>query len=116
MLANPDIPEAFELKGWYNNKGANTKIQSHSSSGGAIGREVTKDTLKTVAEIKEAQLGTNKHGDYLNFCTTMMYIKSDTISYHACPTNWCNKKMVHNGDNDWQCKKCEKLFTAPDHR
>jgi replication factor A1 len=48
MLANPDIPEAFELKGWYNNEGANTKIQSHSSSGGAIGRKVTKDTLKTM--------------------------------------------------------------------
>jgi replication factor A1 len=116
MLANPDIPEAFELKGWYDNEGANTKIQSHSSSGAAIGREVTEDSLKTVAEIKEAELGTNDRGDYFNFRATIMYIKSETISYPACPTDRCNKKMVRDGDDDWRCEKCDKLFPAPDHR
>lgn len=117
MLVNPDIPEAFELKGWYDNEGVNAKIQSFSNLGGAgIGREVTEDSLKTIAEIKESQLGMNERGDYFNFRATIMYIKSETISYPACPTDRCNKKLLRDGDDEWRCEKCDKLFPAPDHR
>lgn len=117
MLVNPDIPEAFELKGWYDNEGVNAKMQSFSSVGGAgLGREVTEDSLKTIAEIKESQLGMNERGDYFNFRATIMFIKSETISYPACPTDRCNKKLLRDGDDEWRCEKCDKLFPAPDHR
>ncbi|POW02460.1 hypothetical protein PSHT_12096 [Puccinia striiformis] len=116
MLVNPDIPEAFELKGWYDNEGVNAKISSFANTGGGIGREVTEDSLKTVAQIKETQIGMNDGGDYFNFRATIMYIKSETISYPACPTERCNKKLLRDGDDEWRCEKCDKLYPAPDHR
>ncbi|KAA1100796.1 Replication factor A protein 1 [Puccinia graminis f. sp. tritici] len=116
MLVNPDIPEAFDLKGWYDNEGVNAKIQSFANTGTGIGREITEDSLKTVAEIKDTQLGMNERGDYFNFRATIMYIKSETISYPACPTERCNKKLLRDGDDEWRCEKCDKLFPAPDHR
>ncbi|WAQ91494.1 hypothetical protein PtA15_14A378 [Puccinia triticina] len=116
MLVNPDIPEAFELKGWYDNEGVNATIQSFSSTAGGIGREITEDSLKTIAEIKEAPLGMAERGDFFNFRATIMYIKNETISYPACPTERCNKKLLRDGDDEWRCEKCDKLFPAPDHR
>lgn len=116
MLVNPDIPEAFDLKGWYDNEGVNAKIQTYSNQGAGVGREITEDSLKTLAEIKEAQLGMNERGDYFNCRATIMYIKSETISYPACPTERCNKKLLRDGDDEWRCEKCDQVFPAPNYR
>ncbi|MBW0490241.1 hypothetical protein O181_029956 [Austropuccinia psidii MF-1] len=116
MVANPDIPEAFDLKGWYDSEGVTAKTQTYSSMGGGVTRPITEDSLKTISEVKEMPLGTNDRGDYFNCRATIMYIRSETISYPACPTDRCNKKLLQDGDDEWRCEKCERVFPAPDHR
>lgn len=117
MLVNPEIPEAYELRGWYDDQGVNAKIQSHSALGGAgLNRPITEESLKTIAEIKESEIGLSERGDFFTCRATIMYIKSETICYPACPTDRCNKKLLQDGDDEWRCEKCDKVFPAPDYR
>ncbi|KAJ8507485.1 hypothetical protein ONZ45_g10141 [Pleurotus djamor] len=115
MNINPDIEEAFALRGWYDSYGADQSFQAHSNavSMGA-GGGFNKAEMRNLAEVKESQLGTDKV-DYFSTRATIMHIKSDNISYPACPTQDCNKKVVQEGDS-WRCEKCDKTFPRPEHR
>ncbi|KAF9500581.1 replication factor-a protein [Pleurotus eryngii] len=115
MTVNPDIEEAFALRGWYDAYGADQSFHSHSSvvstnSGGGFNRS----EMRNLSDIKESQLGTEKV-DYFSARATIMHIKSDNISYPACPTQDCNKKVVQEGDQ-WRCEKCDKSFPRPEYR
>ncbi|CAH7687044.1 replication protein A DNA-binding subunit [Phakopsora pachyrhizi] len=119
MAINPEITEAFDLKGWYDSEGVNAKFQSHTNTayaGTGSNQPITQDSLKTIVEIKDAQIGMDEKGDYFNCRATIMYIKSETICYPACPTERCNKKLLQDGDDEWRCEKCDKVFPAPDYR
>ncbi|KAI0723933.1 replication factor-a protein [Cerioporus squamosus] len=91
MHINPDIPEAHALRGWFDAAGSDQTFQAHTSTftgGGGI----TFDR----AEVRN-----------LN--------ENDTISYPACPTQGCGKKVVELGDS-WRCEKCDKSYPKPQHR
>lgn len=71
--------------------------------------------MRSINEVIEAQLGQQDKVDYFSTRATIMHIKSDNISYPACRTPSCNKKVVEvNGS--WRCEKCNTSFETPDHR
>ena len=37
------------------------------------------------------------------------------MSYPACPTEGCNKKVFESGTG-WRCEKCDRSYPEPDHR
>ncbi len=47
--------------------------------------------------------------------STISYIKKDNISYPACPSEGCNKKVLESGTG-WRCEKCDRSYPEPDHR
>ena len=116
MSIKPDIPECFSLHGWYNADGANQSFQAHSTSGPS---EMTGGfncaELHSIYDIN-AQLGQADKVDYFSMRATIMHIKSNNISYPACQTFVCNKKVIKDNRN-WRCDKCDKSFPSlsPDH-
>lgn len=115
MSINPDIDECFSLRGWYDSTGSGQSFQAHSNTGGGATSGFRRNEMRSINEVKEAQLGQQDKVDYFSTRATIMHIKSDTISYPACQTAGCNKKVVEvNGS--WRCEKCDKSFPSPDHR
>lgn len=115
MNINPDIEECHALRGWYDSVGSGQSFQVHPSTGGGIGGGFKRSELRSLYEVKETQLGQQDKVDYFSTRATIMHIKSDNISYPACQTPGCSKKVVEvNGS--WRCEKCDKSFASPDHR
>jgi replication factor A1 len=115
VAMNPDIKEAYELRGWFDSQGVHETARSLSS--GAAAATQMKDDRKTVAQIKDEFLGTGEKPDWFSLMGTITFIKSDgTISYPACPTENCGKKVFEDGPNMWRCEKCQKVFDRCDHR
>ena len=116
MQVNPEIDESFSLRGWYDSNGAEQTFKAHSSSGGGGSMAVfNRADIRSLDEVKQAGYGMPDKPETFSARATIMHIKSDNISYPACPTPNCNKKVVDNGGN-WRCEKCSQSFSAPEHR
>jgi len=116
MQVNPEIDESFSLRGWYDSNGAEQTFKAHSSSGGGGSMAVfNRADIRSLDEVKQAGYGMPDKPDMFSARATIMHIKADNISYPACPTPNCNKKVVDNGEN-WRCEKCNQGFSAPEHR
>jgi len=118
MSINPDIPDAHALRGWYDAMGSGQNFTS-MSSGNNVGSSTmggfNRDEMRTLFDVKESGLGTSDKADYFSCRATIMHIKGDNISYPACPTENCNKKVVEIGDQ-WRCERCDRSFDRPEHR
>lgn len=116
ITVNPDIDEAHTLRGWYDGQGRGETFQSHQglSGMGASGRG--KDPYKNLAQIRDENLGMSENPDYFVTKATIVYIKQDNISYPACLSEGCNKKVVQMDTNQWRCEKCDKAHPKPQHR
>lgn len=117
MTVNPDIDEAHKLKGWYDAQGRSDTFASHAASAGnsmgvAGGRT---DALKTINQIKDENLGGSEDA-YFSLKGTIIYIKQENISYPACLSENCNKKVVEIDPDQWRCEKCDKTHPKPEHR
>ncbi|TFK54656.1 replication factor-a protein [Heliocybe sulcata] len=118
MSINPDITEAHSLRGWYDALGSGqnfTSMSSGSNAGSSTMGGVSRDEMRTLFDVKESGLGTSDKADYFSCRATIMHIKGDNISYPACPTEGCNKKVVDIG-GQWRCEKCDRSFERPEHR
>lgn len=116
MSLDPDIPEAHKLKGWYDSQGRNESFATHTnmaSAGAAGGRP---DQSKTVAQVRDENLGTSEKDDYFSLKATIVFIKQESISYPACLTETCNKKVTELPDGTWRCEKCEISHPRPQYR
>jgi replication factor A1 len=117
---NPDIPQAFVLRGWYDSTGADQNFQSHSSAatfGGGGGAPFNRTDVMTLDDVKSAKLGESDN-DTFSARATIMHIKADSIAYPACPGRAgqkCGKKVVE-GSEGWRCEKCEMSHEAPEYR
>jgi replication factor A1 len=120
MTVDPDIPEAHALRGWYDNQGEATNFTSFNSMGGAgaggAGSNMKLDEFKLIGNVKEEMLGTGDQPDQFWVRAHLVYIKKENISYPACPTPKCAKKMFQEDQNSWRCEKCEKTFPEPEYR
>ena len=116
---NPETPHAFDLKGWYNKEGGQAKIFNthNSAAGGSLGAaQGRQDPRKTLLAVKDEGLGMTEKADYFSCRASVGYIKQDAVSYPACPSSGCNKKVVEDSDGGWRCEKCDKVYPAPEYR
>lgn len=119
MSVNPDIDEAHVLRGWWDAFGSETTFQSHTSSYTSAGNAGAFDraSIRNLNEVKTSGVGTHDGGAE-NFCSraTIMHVKSDNVSYPACPKEGCNKKVTEMGGQGWRCEKCDQTYPKPEYR
>ncbi|PCH06583.1 hypothetical protein PENOC_023620 [Penicillium occitanis (nom. inval.)] len=117
FTVDPDIEEAHRLKGWYDAQGRSDTFASHASiSDGATFGGGKLDQYKTIAQIREEQLGMSEAADFFSLKATIIYIKQDNVSYPACPSQDCNKKVSELDPGQWRCEKCDKTYPKPEYR
>jgi replication factor A1 len=126
---NPDIPESHQLRGWYDSIGMNlhhfstmtsSTTNTHtslSSTGTTYSGSITDDDYKTLAQIKDENLGFGEKPSYFTTKATVTVLRHDTsFAYASCPTPNCNKKVNEMGVNRFYCEKCQKEYPKCDHR
>ena len=117
MSIDPDIDDAHKLKGWYDAQGRNDTFTSHAGmTGGMTAAGGRGDPLKTILQIKEENLGMGETTDYFTTKATIVYVKQDNISYPACLSEGCNKKVIETDPGQWRCERCDKTHPKPEHR
>ncbi|CAM0958421.1 unnamed protein product [Alopecurus aequalis] len=108
LKINPDFPDAERLRQWYMTEGKNAAFSSLSGRMSSMGRT---DDRKTVAQIKDDDLGRSEKPDWITVMGAISEIKTDSFCYAACTAEVngtrCNKKVTNNGDGMWQGEKCE---------
>jgi replication factor A1 len=122
IFANPNIPEAYKLKGWYDNEGStesyqNLRSSTASGSGGAslTSKEAALERI-SVAQAHETKLGFSEKPDYLSIKASVSFIKPDNFSYPACSSDNCSKKVIEQSDGTWRCERCNINHPEPLHR
>jgi replication factor A1 len=117
MTVNPDIDEAHKLKGWYDAQGRQDTFQSHASMIGAVAAAGGRgDPFKTIAQIRDENLGMSEKPDWFSLKATVLYIKPDTVAYPACLSEGCNKKVVETEPGQWRCERCNKTHPKAEYR
>ncbi|KAF2173810.1 hypothetical protein M409DRAFT_16080 [Zasmidium cellare ATCC 36951] len=119
MNVNPDIEEAYKLKGWYDGSGRTEQFASHANTMATAGATSGgKNETKTIKSVLDEQLGMSAETDWFSIKATVVYIKSENFAYPACPKldPPCNKKVNEDTDGQWRCEKCEKSYPAPLYR
>ncbi|XP_032360388.1 replication protein A 70 kDa DNA-binding subunit isoform X1 [Etheostoma spectabile] len=107
LMINPDIPEAYKLRGWYDKVGHAMDGQSLTEvkgSGGGL------TNWKTLADVKTEHLGHGDKADYYTCIATIVYLRKENCLYQACPSQECNKKVVDQQNGMFRCEKCDKEF------
>lgn len=90
-------------------------FKAQASSGMSMSSGDSRDPPKTIGEIKEEGIGLNEKVDYFQTRASVAFVKTDTLSYPACSTDGCNKKVTDQGDG-WRCEKCDKTWPSPNYR
>ncbi|XP_037329613.2 replication protein A 70 kDa DNA-binding subunit [Pungitius pungitius] len=107
LMINPDIPEAYKLRSWYDKEGHAMDGQSLTEvrgSGGGI------TNWKTLSDVKTEHLGHGDKADYYTCIATIVYLRKENCLYQACPSQDCNKKVVDQHNGMFRCEKCDKEF------
>ncbi|XP_047246679.1 replication protein A 70 kDa DNA-binding subunit [Girardinichthys multiradiatus] len=106
MMINPDIPEAYKLRGWFDKEGHAMEGQSLTEVRG--GRLM--ENWKTLADVKSEHLGHGDKADYYSCIATIVFLRKENCLYQACPSQDCNKKVVDQQNGMFRCEKCDKEF------
>ncbi|XP_037604597.1 replication protein A 70 kDa DNA-binding subunit-like [Sebastes umbrosus] len=108
VMVNPDIPEAFSLRAWYDQGGyaidSQSLTETRSAGSGA------KVNWKTLSEVKKEHLGHGEKADYFSCVATVVFIRKENCLYQACPSADCNKKVIDQQNGLYRCEKCNKEF------
>ncbi|CAA2960609.1 replication protein A 70 kDa DNA-binding subunit E-like isoform X2 [Olea europaea var. sylvestris] len=110
LFIEPDLPEAHNLKAWFDNEGKNVNSISISR----YTNMVQSDVRKTISQIKDERLGTSEKPDWVTVCATLALVEVDNFFYTACPI--CIKKVTDYGDGKWRCDRCNQLVDECDYR
>ena len=120
MTVNPELSEAFTLRGWFDGEGSSASFTAHHSnySGGGEGGGgggFNRKEMKAIAEVKNGDFCMGDRVDYFCSRATVMHMKPDKVAYPACASEGCSKKVTEVGDG-WTCEKCSKTFERPNWR
>ncbi|XP_011811697.1 PREDICTED: replication protein A 70 kDa DNA-binding subunit [Colobus angolensis palliatus] len=109
IIANPDIPEAYKLRGWFDAEGqALDGVSISDLKSGGVGGANT--NWKTLYEVKSENLGQGDKPDYFSSVATVVYLRKENCMYQACPTQDCNKKVIDQQNGLYRCEKCDTEF------
>lgn len=121
IMANPDIPESYKLKGWFDSKGATESFKSlkletaANSSNNPTGKPAIL-ARKSMSQVQDENLGMSEKPDFFNVKGTVNFIRSENFSYPACSSDGCNRKVIEQSDGTWRCEKCDVNHPSPNHR
>ena len=119
-FVEPAVPETEALYDWWKSQGSRAApVKSLSTSGGTGGKMDPFSERKTIADIKNLNLGyqNQEKGDYLCFKANFTFFKKDKEGgawYTACPNkeepcrNRC--KVTQTTDGNWQCDRCQGTY------
>ncbi|XP_040908163.1 replication protein A 70 kDa DNA-binding subunit-like isoform X2 [Toxotes jaculatrix] len=108
VMVNPDIPEAFRLRAWYDQKGFALDSQSLTNSR-SLGSGV-RVNWKTLSDVKNEHMGQGEKAEYFSCLATVVYIRKENCLYRACPSADCNKKVIDQQNGLYRCEKCDRDF------
>lgn len=109
VIVNPDIPEAYKLRGWFDSEGqALDGVSISDLKSGGMGGSNT--NWKTLYEVKSENLGQGDKADYFSSVATVVYLRKENCMYQACPTQDCNKKVIDQQNGLYRCEKCDSEF------
>ena len=106
---NPDTPEAFNLRAWYDREGRALSSQSLTQTWSQKG-VVAKVNWKTLGDMKSGPQVQGEWADYYSTVATVISIRKDNCMYPACPRADCNKKVVDLQNGKYRCVKCNQEF------
>ncbi|CAN0045283.1 unnamed protein product [Lampetra planeri] len=106
MVVNPDIPEAYKLRSWFDREGQNMETESISEQRFA-GGSFMESQWKTLSQVKMENLGHGDKADYVTVKGSIISIKKDNCLYQACPKLDCNKKVLDLNNGNFRCEKCD---------
>lgn len=122
MTADPDIEEAYKLKGWYDGTGRTEQFASHANTMPSVGAATggNRDPVLTIGKVLDDNIGMGGETQYYSIKATIIFIKSDNgMTYPACQTKEpkpCNKKVLEEDNGGWRCEKCQRTWERPDYR
>lgn len=123
LSINADIREAHQLRGWYDSVGATMSsvpasgLNTTTSTMNMNSFSTMDDDYKTLAQIKDENLGHGEKPSYFTTKATVTVIKHDAaFTYTACPTPNCNKKVNEVGAGRFYCEKCQKEYPKCEYR
>jgi len=102
MQINPDIEEAHRLRGWFDSLPSNIEFNSISTRSETGGNT----QFQTIKGAQLAQLGSGEKPDYYNMYAHLIFVRSESALYKACPKPDCNKKVIDRNDGTYRCEKC----------
>ncbi|XP_060612739.2 replication protein A 70 kDa DNA-binding subunit [Anolis sagrei] len=109
LVVNPDRPEAFKLRGWFDSEGKFLEAPSISNGrdfGGGGGGGGAAPIWKTLREAKTGNMGQGDKADFYSCVGTVVYLRNQKCLYKACPSPDCNKKLVDEQNGLYRCEKC----------
>ncbi|XP_060911055.1 replication protein A 70 kDa DNA-binding subunit-like isoform X2 [Labrus mixtus] len=108
VLVNPDIPEAFRLRGWFDQEGCKLNSQSLTEMRSSGSR--AKTNWKSLSDVKEEHMGHGEKADYFSCVATVVYTRKENCLYQACPSGDCNKKVIDQQNGFYRCEKCNREY------
>lgn len=114
ISANPDTPEAYAIKGWYDAQGRNGEFQSLKSE--MTTRKTSIEERKSILEAQTEEIGMGDKPEYFAIKASVNFVKTDNFSYPACSSEGCNRKVVEQHDGTWRCEKCDINHAVPLYR
>uniref|UniRef100_A0A8C3M292 Replication protein A subunit n=1 Tax=Chrysolophus pictus TaxID=9089 RepID=A0A8C3M292_CHRPC len=109
VVVNPDSPEAFKLRGWFDSEGQLLECASISDVRGGSASGVNTN-WKTLYEAKSERLGQGDKADYFSCVGTIVHLRKENCMYQACPSQDCNKKVIDQQNGLYRCEKCDREF------
>ncbi|KAF8476944.1 hypothetical protein BDZ91DRAFT_687929 [Kalaharituber pfeilii] len=116
MTIEPDIDDAYKLKGWYDAQGRSETFKSHQALSGIGHASGRPENFKNLEQVVQEKLGQGEVADYYSTKATIVYIKQDSFAYPACLSKECNKKVTQDGDDQWRCERCNVVHPRPQYR
>ena len=117
---NPDLPEAHQLRGWYDDGGKDASVTELSTRGGggnsaASGPNTNKRKSFTQAKEEGVDRSRERPSALYNCRGTISMVKTEgTISYPSDPET--KKKLVQVSENEWRNESTNKTFEKPQYR
>ncbi|KAM9729624.1 replication protein A 70 kDa DNA-binding subunit-like [Menidia menidia] len=108
VMVNPDIPEAFRLRAWYDQEGF--AIDSQSLTDSRPTSSGLKMNWKMLSDVKNENMGHREKAEYFSCVATVLYIRKENCLYKACPSADCNKKVLDQQNGMYRCEKCNREF------
>jgi len=102
MQINPDIEEAHRIRGWFDSLSPNMEFNSISSRN----EMALNSQLQTIKGAQLAQLGSGDKPDYYTMYAYLIFVRSESALYKACPNTDCQKKVIDRNDGTYRCEKC----------